>query len=154
MKAYSILLWLILFNAVLGMLGTFIPPAVDSDGNPVDPDNSSNVGGRDIFGIGSIPGAVMLPMDNVNLTNDLYDQFESFKTSWSTGNIGSLLAEILIMTSIFFQLLFGIITYLPSLLVLFGVPQAVVDVINIGVFIVTFVAAIQIITNKWLTIGE
>ena len=154
MKAYSILLWLVLFNAVLGMLGTFVPPAVDSDGNSVDPDNLSNVGGRDIFGMGSISGAIMLPNENTELANELTNQFESFKESWGTGNTAGLVTDTVTIMVLFLQLLFGIITYLPSLLIVLGVPTPIINIINVGVVIITIVALVQIITNKWFTIGE
>ena len=140
-------------------MGSYIGnPSLDTLGNPVDKDSPDNVGGRDVFGIANIPGVIQLPNANSSMLNDVNNKWGSFQNATSTGNLVTnvygAITEGFWLVVAFIGLLFSVVTFMPDMLVLFGVPQPIVDLIGFGMIIITIVAIVQVVSNKWFSIGE
>lgn len=135
MKMYDIVMWLIIFNGVLGLLGT------------VDP-----------FNINDNPTIQKLPSADAELEDKLTnimaliehpdETFGIFSVLWTWLNIGGQMFIWIIS----FALLS--VTYLPSLLLLLGVPPALVSLISVITLVVTAIGIWQLISGKWIPFGK
>lgn len=135
MKMYDIVMWLIIFNAVLGLLGT------------VDP-----------FNINDNPTIQKLPPANAELEDKLTnimaliehpdETFGIFSVLWTWLTVG---LEMFIWI-ISFALLS--VTYLPLLLLALGVPPALVGLISVITLVVTAIGIWQLISGKWIPFGK
>lgn len=127
-------MWLIIFNGVLGLLGT------------VDP-----------FNINDNPTIQKLPSADAELEDKLInimaliehpdETFGIFSVLWTWVTIGG---EMFIWI-ISFALLS--VTYLPSLLLL-GVPPALVSLISVITLVVTAIGIWQLISGKWIPFAK
>lgn len=134
MKAYSILVWFIFFNLVCGLIGTYV--------------GSTEIGGKDVFGIADKPGVTMLPKEN----QEVMAQFtEITKSLQSIDNFGELLLNsinvIILLPQLFLMMLLFIPNMLSSLQIL---PPEIAGILNVGIVFVTVIAIIQWVTNKWI----
>lgn len=134
MKAYSILVWFIFFNLVCGLIGTYV--------------GSTEIGGKDIFGIADKPGVTLLPKEN----QEVMAQFmEITKSVQSIDSFGELLLNsvnvIILLPQLFLMMLLFIPNMLSSLQIL---PPEITGLLNLGILFVTVIAIIQWVTNKWI----
>lgn len=134
MKAYSILVWFIFFNLVCGLIGTYV--------------GSTEIGGKDIFGIADKPGVTLLPKEN----QEVMAQFmEITKSVQSIDSFGELLLNsvnvIILLPQLFLMMLLFIPNMLSSLQIL---PPEIAGLLNLGILFVTVIAIIQWVTNKWI----
>ena len=134
MKAYSILVWFIFFNLVCGMIGTYV--------------GSTEIGGKDVFGIADKPGVSMLPKEN----QEVMAQFtEITKSLHNVNNFGAFLLNsvdvIILLPQLFMMMLLFIPNMLTSLQIL---PPEIAGLLNLGIVLVTVIAIIQWCTNKWI----
>ena len=134
MKAYSILVWFIFFNLVCGMIGTYV--------------GSTEIGGRDVFGIADKPGVSMLPKEN----QEVMAQFtEITKSLQSIDNFGELLLNSINVIILLPQLFLMMLLFIPNMLTsLQIVPPEIAGLLNAGILFVTVIAIIQWVTNKWI----
>lgn len=134
MKAYSILMWFIFFNLVCGAIGTYV--------------GSTEAGGKDVFGIADKPGVMLLPEENQELmaqftatTDALRDSTTILEYIINTANAILMLPQLLLM----------MLTFIPSMLESLQIlPAEITNILNIGIFIVTMIAIVQWVTNKWI----
>jgi hypothetical protein len=135
MKAYSIVLWLLLFNAVLGMMSTM-----------------------DLFGASdtnvSNPLKGILPNADNDLNEKINKCMEIVANPYGDGGFFGLVASWLtfawLALSWLGEFLLLSVTFLPSLLTYF-IPElgGFITVITLAVYVVAAIGLIQMITGKW-----
>lgn len=135
MKMYDIVMWVIIFNSVLGLLGNMDP-----------------------FDINDNPTIQKLPSANAELEDDLANIMDLIANPNNDGGIFSVIGTwILIGIQTFIWIIsFALlsITYLPSMLLLLGMPDALVMVINVLTVVVTAIGIWQLITGKWIPFAK
>lgn len=135
MKMYDIVMWLIIFNSVLGLLGT------------IDP-----------FEINNNPTIQKLPVADAELDDKLANIMSLIANPDETYGIFSVIGSwinigLQMFTWIISFALLSVI-YLPSLLLLLGVPQALVTVISAITLVVTAIGIWQLVSGKWIPFGK
>lgn len=134
MKAYSILMWFIFFNLVCGAIGTYV--------------GSTETGGKDVFGIADKPGVMLLPEENQELMAQFTATTEALRDSTTILEYIINTANAILMLP---QLLLMMLTFIPSMLESLQIlPSEITNILNIGIFIVTMIAIVQWVTNKWI----
>lgn len=132
---YDIVMWVIIFNSVLGLLGNMDP--FDTNDNPT---------------------IQKLPSANAELEDDLANIMDLIANPNNDGGIFSVIGTwILIGIQTFIWIIsFALlsITYLPSMLLLLGMPDALVMVINVLTVVVTAIGLWQLITGKWIPFAK
>lgn len=132
---YDIVMWVIIFNSVLGLLGNMDP-----------------------FDINDNPTIQKLPSANAALEDDLANIMDLIANPNNDGGIFSVIGTwILIGIQTFIWIIsFALlsITYLPSMLLLLGMPDALVMVINVLTVVVTAIGLWQLITGKWIPFAK
>lgn len=132
---YDIVMWVIIFNSVLGLLGNMDP-----------------------FDINDNPTIQKLPSANAELEDDLANIMDLIANPNNDGGIFSVIGTwILIGIQTFIWIIsFALlsITYLPSMLLLLGMPDALVMVINVLTVVVTAIGIWQLITGKWIPFAK
>jgi len=132
---YDIVMWLIIFNSVLGLLGT------------IDP-----------FEINNNPTIQKLPVADAELDDKLANIMSLIANPDETYGIFSVIGSwinigLQMFTWIISFALLSVI-YLPSLLLLLGVPQALVTVISAITLVVTAIGIWQLVSGKWIPFGK
>ena len=135
MKMYDIVMWLIIFNSVLGLLGT------------IDP-----------FEINNNPTIQKLPSADAELEDKLTNIMALIENPDETFGILSVLGTWLNVGLQMFTWIVSFallsVTYLPSLLLLVGVPSALVSLISVITLVVTAIGIWQLISGKWIPFGK